>query len=741
MPKYGDPLYGTSTYGAAAVLEFSVEPLTATAVDYQKVNLDWSNPSGNFSRIRLVRNENAYPETADDGITLWEEEATQGTVSRNTFVDNGTPVALVGGRYVYYRMFLRVNGIWRVAGSTNVLLPRDHYSHMRLDNPSDPTNPYVDVPTDSGTARKIVSLLPEVFFRNDSAATDTTFEDSDLTRFLAGIALTVDEFLTHAELLTPSRGGRLAPPQLLRVMFSHMGIGIEPSLPFKNQKRMLREALYYYTHRGTTLGLTTWLEALTGFSTEVTISPNLMLDVRDSSFKEGIGHWQATAATLVADNSQSVADEPLAIETAWVGKVTANEAGATIAIGTDVPVHHGVPVQAGTDYAFAAYLRGAGDVSAVTTWYDYRGEELASSPSAALSTTASWQKLTLQATAPEGAAYASLTLTFAAVGDYYVDMCSFVAGDGSGDFEDARVVKVFFSPLRTNYVSNPSFEVDLTGWTANGATVAQDGENVVDLYAGENSCKVEATDVWDLTYEAVPGLRLGRTYTASAYVAAATTTDLTLTVDAARDGVSMASSTSTVEAATQVVGITYKHLSSNLASMATDEPHGFTLGQMVTITGVDDTFDGDHVITQVLTNSTFSFALTGEDVPLTATAGTATLTGRSAWVRVQTSVYVADDGGAPVDVTLSLSGDAGTVWVDAVQLEDSITATDYFDGSMPPDLGIVWRGGPDNAHAAYSDYYPNLGIKMARAADALPEGIVRNQMWSISTTRGIEAAA
>lgn len=61
-----------------------------------------------------------------------------------------------------------------------------------------------------------------------------------------------------------------------------------------------------------------------------------------------------------------------------------------------------------------------------------------------------------------------------------------------------------------------------------------------------------------------------------------------------------------------------KSLTSNIATLTTASAHGFSVGQTVTVAGVDSTFNGTHVITQVSTATTFRFAKTAANVESTA---------------------------------------------------------------------------------------------------------------------------
>ena len=70
--------------------------------------------------------------------------------------------------------------------------------------------------------------------------------------------------------------------------------------------------------------------------------------------------------------------------------------------------------------------------------------------------------------------------------------------------------------------------------------------------------------------------------------------------------------------------ISNKALTSNVATITTSAAHGFTIGQSVTVTGVDSTFNGLYVITGV-SSTTFSYAKTSSNVVSAAATGTATV--------------------------------------------------------------------------------------------------------------------
>lgn len=69
--------------------------------------------------------------------------------------------------------------------------------------------------------------------------------------------------------------------------------------------------------------------------------------------------------------------------------------------------------------------------------------------------------------------------------------------------------------------------------------------------------------------------------------------------------------------------VTNKALTSNVATLTTSAPHGLAVGHVVTVTGVDATFNGTYTLTAV-TTTTLSYAKAAADVASAAATGTVT---------------------------------------------------------------------------------------------------------------------
>jgi hypothetical protein len=70
------------------------------------------------------------------------------------------------------------------------------------------------------------------------------------------------------------------------------------------------------------------------------------------------------------------------------------------------------------------------------------------------------------------------------------------------------------------------------------------------------------------------------------------------------------------------ISLAEKSVEDNVATIITDEEHGFRVGEIVSLSGIDELFDGDHVITET-TSSTFSFALESENISSSPVGGSA----------------------------------------------------------------------------------------------------------------------
>ncbi len=513
MAKYGNITYGGSKYGDTPKLVYSVEPFILTVLDFTKVYVSWQSPSGDFSRIRLVRNQTGFPETAEDGVIVWDEFATAGTTTRSSIidgVDNPTSISIVPGRPIYYSMFLYNDSkVWISAGKVTDIVARDHGSH-----------------------KKIMDIIPKVFTSKEQSALHVTDETSALYNFLYGFSITYDQLLTLIELSQPLHLKEGSPFSLIRVENENVALDPEPSLPVRSQKKLIREALYMYGNKGLKLGLETYVESLTGYSPAITVSPNLLLTVQDSTFYQSTGNWVFTSATAEESDEQVPAPGDNVIDGIYSCKVTATNA-FTMNLGANTPVTKGVPVQPEVEYITSVKIKSpasAGNVTVSVKWYDGKGALIETDNGSSVSANNTWKSASVVATSPVDAVYAAIQVSGSAAGVYYVDQVCMQEGDAI-DYDEARAITVELSPNKINYIKNPSFEVDDSNWTKTGATFSRDSNVPTFGYTGDYSGKFVAAGAWNVkTSYAIP-INPGQYYTASFYVASDDATEIECSIE------------------------------------------------------------------------------------------------------------------------------------------------------------------------------------------------------------------
>lgn len=639
MAKYGNFVYGGSKYGETRKLAYSVEPITVVVLSFSTAYLSWFSPSGAFTRIRLVRNQIGFAETAEDGVVVWEEFATEGTVSRSTFtdgVDNPESIGIVSGRPVYYSMFLFTEDkVWLKAGEVSDVIPGNHDSQ-----------------------RKIMDFIPRVYTSNVHSPLGVVDPTSALYSFIDGVSLTYEQLLTELDILRPNHFSDISSHLLLPVETSNVGLDQEPNIPIKNQKRLIREAFFMYGHKGQKAGIETYVESLSGYAPTITLSENILLNPQESTFVNNTGNWVFENATAVISDEQVPATGDNVIDTVYACKVTAISSFSMI-LGADDPIKKGIPISANSEYIASCKVKSPpsdGSIVLSVNWYDGKAIFISTDSGSSVSANNTWKTASVTATAPSNAVYAILEINSNADGQYYIDQVCMQLGDTVA-YDEARAINIFLSPNKTNFIKNPSFEVNVTdSWTIDGlASIAQDVDVSALVYSGTSSGKVTATGNWTLTSNTTQ-ITVGLYYTVSGLIK--TNANLTVTL-IARDS------------SGNVVG----------------SLNAYNLG-----TSVD-------------------------------------------WSRFQATDLVGSDTVDAVTYEVVFSGGAGIFYLDCIQLEEGVSATEYFDGSVPASFGAVWESTPNNS---YTHLYINKPFKVPRVGLTISDWIPSNTLWRVSTYAGVE---
>jgi hypothetical protein len=676
VARYGAFLWGSGPkYGVQPASEFDVEPFVARAVDYRRVDLSWTPPVGAYTRFRLLRNQGNIPEHEEDGIKLIDSIDLTAISNTRIFLDGventgEAAVGLVPGGFVFYAVWLLLDDGWYPASYAYTLLAQDHSIQLGEDNDRTQT-----------THERFMDILPRVYTTTSGNPLDEVDRDSDLWTFLEGFSYTLDELMTYADLLQPDRDGLNLSPERLELRAKELGLSPEPRPSTRYQRRMVKDAQNLFSTKGTLQGVANAVEGLTGYAPDLTESPNLLLSYQDGTFVNSTGLWEANAGVSIdaVDTVLPPTAEPNSTDKFFTCQATVSAAGAFLSYGESSPVTLGVPVVEGIEYSFSFYAKrtDATDVTLSITWYDFRGAALSTSTGTATSVGTDWGKVTLTAEADAEAAFATLKVVFSAVSTIHIDLVQ-VADSSVTEYREPRELDIFLRPSKTNLVTNPSFEVDSSGWTivATSTSVEPDtgpvgvetGADVLEVVSttgGETSLSTTITDrplgVWHSCsiYARVVGL------------------DPELELDM------------TIRAST---------------AFSDDTPTA-----------------GD---TQVYTASAWVKAELGKTYSLKLEArlkdGTTavnsvskSLVGTGNWERVSVTHSFGVTGLTAAVVVTNTDSAAHTLYVDGVLLEASFTQNSYFDGSLASsalaELGVnyAWTG---TAHDSTSTATNSSGV-------------------------------
>ena len=110
------------------------------------------------------------------------------------------------------------------------------------------------------------------------------------------------------------------------------------------------------------------------------------------------------------------------------------------------------------------------------------------------------------------------------------------------------------------------------------------------------------------------------------------------------------------------VSVNNKALTSNVATLTTSAPHNFSIGQEVTVTNVDATFNGIYTITAVA-STTFSYAKTAADV--TSAAVSPVGSAKAGWF-----VATGASGSVPPNAKNAMTSPDGITWTERATPEN-----------------------------------------------------------------------
>lgn len=742
MARYGLDYYGVGVYGAGttAFVEFDASPFVAKSVGYQRIELTWTPPTGDWSRIRLVRNTYGFPLSVDDGTVISDEPK---NFSTGYFIDEGEVPAGVGlkeGSGYHYSLFVlsTQTQTWINAGNTVGVSSKNFNSLDRM-----------------------YDAIPAVYKTTNLTAVTDNSRNPDLENFLRIFAVEYDQFKTSANLLLNTYDTSLAYAPIIPVMMQQFGVAYEPELGLQQSRILLRNAVYINKAKGSFEGLKNFIKAFTGYDESTGMGKNLMLDYNDSSFEQSVGRWElvsGTATLAVAPASEVLAYSEPTLPAEFPNKIegslkltrTSTTGDTALACGVSAPKTRGIPVKEGFSYTFSIRARAkttARSVHVDIIWYDRNGEELSrAGEGSANDASGNWNiRISSTNVAPVNAYFAVPYLRVeAAVADeiHYFDAAQFEqSSEGPTSFEESRDVKITLKASRVNEFKNPSFELNTDFWSVNNATMLRDLLIKDETNGSDVSLKVEATadDRVELSYTDFVPVLPGYWYSASGYIRTAFVGERNEDylggwgIDWYDPNQAFINTTeSTAKNLSEFYSVTEFYRTGGVLTVSTIETTSLVVGQQVRLLGFQNvSLNGDYTVT-VVSGRYFQASSPGSDIPLTdGTANTFVQDLKLDFTRTSYSVL------SPVNAAYAkpyffwnnaVTGE--TLRIDSTMFERSTIAKPYFDGGtgFSSTADLLWEGG---THASRSHYYKNRVATQVRLIEQLPNYLTNGTTFSV----------
>lgn len=497
--KYETDVYGN--FGPTITQSY----LFAQATDYDTVQITMEVPDKVGQQYILVRSNHGSAEDPSDGYTVATGTVTAGVITvTDSTVNSSTPTYTDTTQRTagttYYTLFgLDDDGAWYKDAATSVIIP-----------------------TNKGTGKKIIDVLPSMYTSADSNPLSPTEYDSDLGKFLYAFALTYDELSSMIDFILPENRDRHTTRRLSDIFVTGVGMPSEYLIGVAANARLYRESGYIYRNKGTLNGIATYAEALTGWQTVVKDSNNKFLSLDDGSFETSTGNWSWDATemslSVAAIDDTTVVGPTIEYETAdypfsrqGVGRAQLLATSAKMSLGA-LNRLVAIPVTGGKSHFLAVPSRAvAGNPVVVPSveWLDQYGNSISTSYLSDISTTSTWQVAGGPVIAPATAAFAALHIQISgSVGNIlHFDMLSFSE-------ETAKA--------RTNFFLNPSAEFDLDSVGLVDTTGRSLATSPAQYKYGAQSFELTSSDTTARTLGLkntanIPAVS-GETFTGSAYV-------------------------------------------------------------------------------------------------------------------------------------------------------------------------------------------------------------------------------
>lgn len=418
------------------------------------------------------------------------------------------------------------------------------------------------------------------------------------------------------------------------------------------------------------------------------------------------------------------------------------------ACGLSAPKTRGIPVKEGFPYTFSIYTRYASTARKVTVdvrWFDRTGLEISRAGEKYITNTATWKRVETTSVAPVNAYFAVpyVRIDNASSSEiHYFDAGQFeVNAEGATEFEEARELKITLKATRVNEFKNPSFELQVSPWVVNNATIARD-LTIVDEDRGSEACLLitpTTSSEVTLTYDDYVPVLGGYWYTASAYFRTGFTgnrgDDFTgywgiKWYDPNK--VEIENDFGTASNLTEFYSVERYSRVGNVLTVYTVEATSLSEGDNVRLVEFAESgLNGTYTITTA-NSSYFQVVSSGadfvQDSPTTCWAQDLKLD----FIRNEYSSLSPDNAAyAKPYFVWDNALDIQTLRIDSGMFERSTIAKPYFDGStgFTSSNDLIWENG--DTYNARSHYYKNRVATQLRLISQLPNYLVAGTPFSV----------
>jgi hypothetical protein len=316
VSRYGIDYYLASYYGSDNPVQYDATPFTAAPNGYGSIQLNWTDPNGDWSRLKIVRNSYGYPVDAFDGITVLEVYHDSDPIK---YTDTYN---LVPGAFYYYSIYVysTVQYRWLNAGNAIGVSVKNF-----------------------ANSDKMYNYLPEVYKITQPYSATSDFENDDLYNFLRLFGFELDYEQTLTELLIDRYNVEKVSGSLIPSMLNQFGFNYEPEIGYQQSRVLLRNSIKFLQKKGSADGLREYIKAFSSYAVPAPITGtpnpsidglvvghNKMLDYNDSSFEESTGRWHPnyTSGAYATDVTVSKLSNTTATSISLTGNV------ATLTIGS-----------------------------------------------------------------------------------------------------------------------------------------------------------------------------------------------------------------------------------------------------------------------------------------------------------------------------------------------------------------------------------------------------------------------